>query len=339
MKILFLTVGNRNVASSRVRVYSYVPYLRKAGIASVIISYTPPWQCRKILLNEPEGIIEKALSKLYGCLMVSAVLIIAPFFDLLYVQKVYLSKYVFAVLKVLKRRIIFDFDDAVYLHKDITHLLRDSSCVIVSNSSLKAMAQAHNKNVYRVISPVETDSGYSKKRGDTIKLGWLGSPEAAVKYLDSMLAVFKKLLEKFKNLNIMFMGSGNRSRYEPFGIRVIDWSLEGEKEFLHDIDIGIMPLENDEWSRAKAGYKLLLYMSSGAACVASPVGMNNEIIKESVNGYFASTSDEWITKISLLLEDSSLRQKIGEESRRTAENLYSYDVNAAKLIEILKKED
>ena len=98
-----------------------------------------------------------------------------------------------------------------------------------------------------------------------------------------------------------------------------------------------MPLEDDEWSRGKCGLKALQYMAVGIPVVASPVGVNKEIIQDGINGYLAETSQEWEDKLKLLLEGEERRREIGLKGRETVEKHYSLKVNAPHLIKVLKK--
>ncbi|MCX6723490.1 MAG: glycosyltransferase, partial [Candidatus Staskawiczbacteria bacterium] len=93
----------------------------------------------------------------------------------------------------------------------------------------------------------------------------------------------------------------------------------------------------DEWTKGKAGYKLLQYMSMAIPPVVSPVGFNREIVKDGVNGFLADTDEEWVEKISLLIEDKNLREKIGKNARATIENNYSLIKASDKLFKIFEK--
>ncbi len=338
MKLLFLAVGDRSVASSRVRTYSYLPYLRKEGLKAFILHYTPSWQCARILSMKKISFIEEIAAKLYSAVNVLLLFIIAPFFEIVYIQKVVLSKFSIRVLKALNSNIVFDFDDAIFLYQDIIHVLRNSVAVIVANKSLKEFASRYNNRVYELISPVEVkaDSQSFRKNGSLVTLGWIGAPQTA-RYLYQLIPVLQRLKEKFKNLNIEFMGVGQNKHFESLDIKIREWSIEREKEYLRSLDIGIMPLTDDGVSRAKAGYKLLQYMAVGIPCVASPVGINKEIIRDGSNGFLANTPAEWLDRLSLLITDAALRQTLGQEGRRLAEELYSYRVCSFRLMEILNK--
>jgi len=343
MRVLFLAIGDRSVASSRVRVYSYLPYLRKQNFKIFVMRYTSSWQSRKILAKEilakeNKNLIAKVVNRIYGTGAALVLLILAPFFDVVYIQKVALFKSTIMLLKVLNKNIIFDFDDAVFIYQDITYMLRKAAGVVVSNRHLKKYASSYNKNVYELISPIEI-SAYSFRGDDnSVTLGWIGSP-AGVRYLSPLILVFKSLKEKFQKLNIEFMGINRYEHLEPLSdiVKLTEWSLEGERRFLEGINIGIMPLMDDEWSKGKGGYKILQYMAMGIPCVASPVGVNKEIIKDGTNGFLATTQDEWVEKLSSLIGDRALRLRMGREGREIARERYSYEKNLSKLISILEE--
>ena len=88
---------------------------------------------------------------------------------------------------------------------------------------------------------------------------------------------------------------------------------------------------------AKTPFKTIQYMSVGVPTVASNVGGNREIIQDGINGFLASNEEEWIEKLSLLITNSHLRQKLGAAGRDTVEDRYSLKVNAPKLLEVLRK--
>jgi len=127
--------------------------------------------------------------------------------------------------------------------------------------------------------------------------------------------------------------------YNPIGIHTnnIKWSLDTELAEMSEFDIGIMPLPDDEWAKGKCGLKALQYMAMGIPCVASPVGVNTEIIQDGVNGFLAKDEKEWIEKLSLLIKNSELRQRLGKAGRKTVEERYSVKVWAPRYVEIIKK--
>ena len=95
--------------------------------------------------------------------------------------------------------------------------------------------------------------------------------------------------------------------------------------------IGVMPLSDTEWSRGKCGLKLLQYMALGLPAVASPIGVNREIISDGANGFLASTKEEWHATLIRLCQDSELRIRIGQAARKTVESEYSLSVWGPRL--------
>lgn len=335
MKVLFLTIGDETVASSRVRVFGYIPFLKERGIGYKIIPFTSKSKCKRLLGVKNDNIPQYLFEIFYKIRAIAILFALVKAYDIIYLQKTILPRSILRILKKFNKRIIFDFDDAIYLYKDITYILKSASRVVVSNKNLKEFASGYNKEVYELISPVSVTNQPAPKQSDAVILGWIGSPETS-RYLVPLIPVFKGLKEKFKNLDIEFMGAKKNRFFGGLDLRVHDWSIEGEKGYLEKIDVGIMPLEDNDWTRSKGGYKLLLYMSKGVPCIASPVGINKQIVKDGITGYFANSKEEWFEKLSILLKDKKLRKQIGRESWLRANKYYSYEVNVPKFLKVVE---
>jgi glycosyltransferase involved in cell wall biosynthesis len=106
-------------------------------------------------------------------------------------------------------------------------------------------------------------------------------------------------------------------------IQGIKWCKETELSELSRFDVGIMPLPDDQWSRGKCGLKGLQYMALEIPAIMSPVGMNTEIISDGVNGFLAGSDEEWVKKLSFLIDSKPLREKIGRKGRETVVARYS----------------
>lgn len=336
IRILFLTIGDSQVASSRARVYYYIPYLKDKGIKTTVFNYTSRVQCKKKLMMAKETLIEKISGKFHSLRVLFLVFLLAPFYSRVYIQKVCLSRPALALLKIMNRRVIFDLDDAVYLYKDISYIFKWVESVIVSNDKLKKAALKYNDKVSILISPVHVLKDIPlHDNKDKVIMGWLGSPETS-RYLIALLPVFRSLLERFKNLEIILMGAREDTRLNSLGITMPSWSVEGEKELLAKMDMGIMPLERDEYSSAKGGYKLLMYMSYALPSIASPVGVNKDILVEGVTGFFADSKEEWLEKASALIKDKDLRSRMGASGWMRARSYYSYEAMLPKFLEAIK---
>jgi len=120
-------------------------------------------------------------------------------------------------------------------------------------------------------------------------------------------------------------------------VRSTRWSAEREVGDLQSFDIGIMPLPDDPWTRAKCGAKLLLCMGVGVPGVASPVGVNVDIVDDGTNGFLASSHADWVAKLSALIDSPALRASMGVAARRTIEARFSGQAVAPRLLEILHR--
>ena len=99
--------------------------------------------------------------------------------------------------------------------------------------------------------------------------------------------------------------------------------------------MGIMPLDDAPWERAKCGYKPIQYMACSVAVVASPVGVNCEIVQEGMNGHLAATAEEWYSVLERLICNPRDRQIMGKESRKLVEEKYSVQVQSEILKQII----
>jgi glycosyltransferase involved in cell wall biosynthesis len=114
------------------------------------------------------------------------------------------------------------------------------------------------------------------------------------------------------------------------------WTEDREVDDILDFDVGIMPLRDGLWELGKCGYKLIQYMACGRPVVASPIGVNRQIVEHGVNGYLAATADEWVIALRTLRDDQGLRDKLGRNGRKKVEGHYCLQVTAPRLAELLR---
>jgi len=350
-KILFITVGTEVTASSRARIYKYRPFLKEADFDARIIPYNNSLDARLNALNKKRGAAIWVFNKINHFFKCLYYLTIAPRYDVIFIQRVLLPKNIFKLVKKLSKRIIFDFDDAIYLAdkwsknlfgKDkflsrFRYTVKNADFVIVSNKFLKEAALKLNPNVLELPTPVDTKRLIPKANTNSngrVVIGWIGSPWAT-RYIVPLQETFKSLIKKYPFVKVELVGA---APLEGWGadVTIKDWSLKDELRDLQDFDIGIMPLADDDWCRGKGGYKLLQYMAIGIPCLASPIGLNKEIIKDGVNGFLIRNREEWDDRLSQLIRDRDLRIRMGREGRKMAEDTYSYEKNLTKLLNILK---
>ena len=171
-----------------------------------------------------------------------------------------------------------------------------------------------------------------KPANDVPVIGWSGS-HSTVQHLDTLRETLQDLARTAK-FRLRVIGTAN---YEIEGVDVeaMPWRSETETQDLQPIDIGVMPLPDDQWSKGKCGLKALQYMALGVPTMCSPVGVNSDIIQDGENGFLAGTKDEWIEKLKRLLDSVELRRRLGAAGRRTVEEKYSAQVQAPRVFQIL----
>lgn len=236
---------------------------------------------------------------------------------------------------------IFDFDDAIWQNvisegnkklaflknpDKIKEIITASTEIWAGNAYLADYALQFNKNVKIVPTTVDT-SEYQKpanynKEDKRICIGWSGS-FSTIPHFEHAIPALKILKEKYGN-HITFKVIGDANfKNEDLGIIGTPWARNTEINELSSIDIGIMPLPDDEWTKGKCGLKALVYMSMGIPTVLSPVGVNTEIIQDEKNGLWASTTEEWVAQLSRLIEDENLRKSLAQRARISIVNNYS----------------
>jgi glycosyltransferase involved in cell wall biosynthesis len=168
---------------------------------------------------------------------------------------------------------------------------------------------------------------------DTITLVWIGLA-CNLKYLNVLAPALRRLQARYRvKLRVV---CSEPPMLPGLNIEFRSWEWEREVEDLQDATIGVMPLEDTEWARGKCGLKLLQYLAVGLPAVASPVGVNSEILVNGENGFLASTEHEWYERLDSLCRDPQLRTRMGQAGRRTVETRYSLAVWGPRLVDVYR---
>jgi len=250
----------------------------------------------------------------------------------------------------LKAPVVFDFDDAIWLHavsaanarfawlknvEKIPRAVRLSHTVLAGNEYLANWARRHSNNVHLVPTCVDTNVFRPAPHdARAITIGWSGSA-STLAHLKPLLPVLERVKQKYgERINIRVMGDP-KFEHAPLKLRGEMWTPEAELQLLRTMNIGVMPLPDDEWTRGKCGLKGLVSMSMGAATVMSPVGVNTEIVKHGENGLLARNDDEWFEHLSALIDDAELRSRLGRAGRETVQQRYSVEHWGPRLVKLL----
>jgi len=325
LKVLFLIKGWQ-VASSRYRVLQYIPYLENKGVKVKVILY--PRSLRKNW---------SFFKSLYH-------------YDIIFCQRKRFHTWRLWLLRKRANKIIFDFDDSI-MHRDsnaknpisktrmrrFVNMIKASDGVIAGNKYLKRNVLRYNMNVEVIPSPIDIEQ-YSQKQYNSenidVVLGWIGD-YGSIHYLEKMRAVFDILGRKYPNLKLKIVCG---VFFDCNEIEVIkkQWNSEDEIKDLQSFDIGLMPLMDDPWSWGKCGLKIIQYQGVGVPVVCTPAGINRDLVKNGENGFWAKDQKEWVRKLSILIEDSHLRKKMGIIGRDRVKKEYSFQACAPRMYQFLK---
>ena len=327
MRLLFLIQGFE-VASSRYRVLQYVPALQEAGFDVTVTPFP-----RK--LGEQQRVYSDAGE-----------------YDLVFIHRKRLSKYWIRKLRATAKKIVYDFDDAV-MYRDTLSIenqeserrkrrfertCRVADLVIAGSGYLASFARPLNANT-AVLPTVVDLSRYAPRswndKPEKITLGWIGDT-GSFAYLESQRPLFEAVGQAIPRLQFKIVSS-RFPRFDHLPVIARRWSADGEVADLQSFDIGIMPIQDDPWSKGKCGLKLLQYMAAGVPAVASPVGANLEILADGVQGFYAAGQKEWIERIGRLAGDARLREKMGKAAFQRVKEAYALQVAAPKFVELLRK--
>jgi len=351
MKVLFIVPYPVGIApNQRFRYEQYLDVLSSNNIEYAIRPFASA-RLYKILYKQGY-FFEKFIHTFLGIFYRIWNVIEAFNFDIIYISREafpYGPAFFEWLLARWGKPMIFDFDDSIYL-PDASSANRIFTFLKHSNKTAKAIklckyvtpgnkflanyADKHNKNFKIIPTTVDTQLYKPKRKSGNkeIIIGWSGSP-TTVKFLNLLKGVFVTVSKKYPNVKFKIYGSTDFS-IPGVALEATNWSLDTEINELQSFDIGIMPLPDDEWARGKCGFKALLYMAFGIPAVCSPVGVNTEIIQDGVNGFLALTEQEWIEKLSRLIEDVELRYQLGDRGRKTVEERYSKQTNANKYLDV-----
>ncbi len=222
--------------------------------------------------------------------------------------------------------------------RKVRFLIARADTVIVASPYLVApYAAIAQKGAVELVPPSLDTRRICPRDGQVVAnsvpiIGWTGTFSSRV-YLDLLADVFRALAQRVP-FRLRVIGNFD---YVLTGVDldVVRWSAESEASDLQSLDIGVYPLIDDEWTRGKAGLKIIQYQAAGLACVASDVPLSHAQIKDGETGFLVASDDEWVDRLEQLVRDADLRARMGNAAREEAEGLYSQAVIARRYREIL----
>jgi len=349
MKVLILTRYGNLGASSRLRFFQYLPFLKENGLDCTVQVFFDD----EMLLNKykngnysPYEIVKIYAKRIFQILKKER-------FDLLWIEKEALPYFPTWFERSLLNGIpyVLDYDDALFHNYDlhssqmvrnflgrrIDRIMASARLIIAGNEYIAKRARDSGAKWTEIIPTAIDLDRYTScpiERDKFIvpKIVWIGSPITA-KYIK---IIYKSLLALAQQIAFKLVIIGGKIDLPGIDVEFVDWSEGTEVSKIQACQIGIMPLPDLPIERGKCGYKLIQYMACGLPVVASPVGVNTEIIQDGVNGYLAGTSDEWASALEKLLQDTGLRKRMGEAGRLRVENEYCIQRTGTRLVELLQ---
>lgn len=354
MRVLGLAKYGSRAASTRQRLLQYAPHLAERGIGLEIRALLDDDYIERLA----RGAAQPRSAILKGYVRRVADIVAARRFDVAWVQYEtfpYLPGLAERALALAGVPIVYDIDDAIFhlydrhrspivrrmLGKKLAPLLRQASACLCGNAYLQSYASRYCSNSLIVPTVVDTnvyrpvwqnDAQFLRRAAPVV--GWIGSPSTWA-YVEPLLPALLTMLARH-NVMLRVVGAGPRA-HGIAGIDAIDWSEENEVADIQAMDIGIMPLPDEPWARGKCGYKLIQYMACGLPVVASPVGVNCEIVSHGTNGYLVTEPGDWVAALERLISDVVLRRAFGADGAGVVEARYSLRSQQDRVATVLQQ--
>lgn len=258
----------------------------------------------------------------------------------------------FERLMARQRPVVYDFDDAIWLGdtsaanrwirrlkapSKVDEIIELATTTTVGNEYLRTHALDFTTRVEVLPTTLDVDRyrpAGERPRRDRLRIGWSGSPSTS-KHLETITPALRRLVNELP-VELVVIGDPDFELPGAPHVEVRPWSREREIDDVRSFDIGLMPLPDDEWSRGKCGFKALLYMALGVPTVASPVGVNSTIITSGENGLLATTEDQWVEAVGLLVDSARERERLGRSGRETVVEHYSGQRWAPRFLRVLE---
>lgn len=350
MRVLALAKYGAEAASTRQRLLQYIPSLAKAGIAVDWHAILDDDYVRALAhaLRPSRASIARGyarrLTHLAGARRYDVLWVYAELFP--YLPAAF-ERLAFAPCIP----VIYDFDDAFFHQYDahrssavrrmlsgkLEPLVAGADACCCGNRYLQDYAARLNDRTIVLPTVVDTDVYRpATARGDApVTIGWIGTPSTWA-YVRPMLPLLAEIVAAH-GVRLRVVGAGPAAARDGVaGLELAEWSEATEVAEVQGFDIGIMPLPDERWARGKSGYKLIQYMACGVPVVASPVGVNAEIVTPGEVGYLAADEGAWREALARLIGDAALRARMSAAARARAEARYSLRSQAPRLVELLR---
>lgn len=341
----------KEAPSQRFRFVQYLPHLKEAGINYDCFSYLSENAWRQ--LYQPGNFLSKFLRIADGYRKRLALLTKIKKYDFVFIHReaapVGPPLLEWIIAKILKKKIIYDFDDAIWLpnfshsnrafsflkgYGNVKHICRWAWKVSCGNQYLCEFAAQYNKQVVYNPTTIDTENHHNKikeHKGERPVVGWTGS-HSTLRYLLELIPVLREL-DKEIDFEFRVIADIN-PEFNLKNFSFVQWNKDSEIDDLLGFDVGVMPLVNDKWANGKCGFKALQYMALGIPALVSPVGVNTRIVDHGVNGFICHDEKDWYRYLQQVLSNHSMLVEMGKSTRQKILDHYSVKSNQENFVEL-----
>ncbi|MBN2377767.1 MAG: glycosyltransferase family 4 protein [Sedimentisphaerales bacterium] len=249
--------------------------------------------------------------------------------------------------RLLPRPRIMDVDDAIWNNFPFgrwaaKNIAKAMDAMVVGNTYLANYFEKFCNNISIVPTAIDLDRytlrPQPSSEPEKFIIGWTGLA-CNYKYLSQIEPTLHRFLDDHQRAEVQVISNRpwKPTLLPPDKVRFIPWSPENEATALHAMSVGIMPLSDDKWTRGKCSFKMLQYMAVGLPTIASPVGMNTDVLKKGNCGFGPESDNAWYDALKTLHNNWALQIEMGKIGRQIVQQFYNADLVAHQLASIFKK--
>jgi glycosyltransferase involved in cell wall biosynthesis len=319
--ILFVSKGE-NSSATRYRALQYFPKFIEAG-----------WQPRHATIS---GGIISIIKTLFAASQADVIVLL---------RKTFPSP-IFWLLRKLSKKLIFDFDDAIFCSTDGSYsktrmrrfVATVSNCdyVFAGNEYLANEAEKYNNAVTVIPTSVEVEKyNLTCQKDDSVfELVWIGS-QSTKKYIVEIIPSLETAAQTISNLQLKIIADFELNS-PILNIKNVAWNAHSEALELCKANVGLAPMPENNWTKGKCALKVLQYMAAGLPVISSPSGVNAYVVENGISGYLA-TNNQWITLLSQTHKEKEKLASMGELGRRRVQSEFSINVVFQKMQHIISQ--
>ncbi len=343
MKVLGL-ISSLTDPASRLRVMQYEPWFKKKEETLDYKFFKPlrdaepaPWSHN---LKKITGLNEWRSTNIIKSIGRVPLLFSQSGYDIIWQNRLLQLQHFFWEKKI-RKPIVFDFDDAIWMYEGERQVIKKfeiSEMLFAGNEYLADFAGKYNKNIFVVPTTIDTDKIFPLlKQTEHFTIGWIGT-KSNFKYLEMIRRPLFDFLSHNYDARLMIVSSELPAFLNTGNEQIIfrQWAVETENELINEFSVGIMPLDDTEWTKGKCSFKLLQYLACAKPAIVSPVGMNNKILAEAEVGIAANCTEDWLNALLKVKNEPVLAQSLGTAGQKLIQEKYSCSLWTEKIINHMK---